>query len=89
MNPRIHIIGGPGSGKSYAAAKLAERLGVPACDLDNLFWDNAASCYGVRADAVERDRKLAAVVSGDGWIVEGVYYQWLGPSLPQPILSSP
>lgn len=80
MKPRIHIIGGPGSGKSYAAAKLAERFGVPACDLDNLFWDNAASRYGVRSDAEERDRKLAAVVSGDGWIIEGVYYQWLGPS---------
>ena len=80
MKPRIHIIGGPGSGKSYAAAKLADRLGVPACDLDNLFWDNAAARYGVRSDAGERDRKLAAVVSGDGWIIEGVYYQWLGPS---------
>ncbi|HTV42941.1 MAG TPA: hypothetical protein VMF08_20420 [Candidatus Sulfotelmatobacter sp.] len=74
MKPRIHIIGGPGSGKSYAAAKLAERLGVPACDLDNLFWD------GIRADPAERDRKLAATVSADGWIIEGVYYQWLGPS---------
>ena len=80
MKPRIHIIGGPGSGKSYAAAKLAERFGVPACDLDDLFWDNAAQRYDVRADPAERDRKLAAVVSGDGWIIEGVYYQWLGPS---------
>ena len=80
MKPRIHIIGGPGSGKSFAAGKMAERLGVSACDLDNLFWDNAASRYGIRADAEERDRKLAAVVSGHGWIIEGVYYQWLGPS---------
>ena len=80
MKPRIHIIGGPGSGKSYAAAKLAERFGVPACDLDNLFWDNAASRYGVLADPAERDRKLAAVVSGGGWIIEGVYYRWLEPS---------
>ena len=80
MNPRIHIIGGPGSGKSYVAAKLAVRFAVPACDLDNLFWDNATSRYGIRADPAERDRKLAAVVSGDGWISEGVYYEWLGPS---------
>jgi adenylate kinase family enzyme len=77
MNPRIHIIGGPGSGKSYIAAKLAERFDVPACDLDNLFWDSKAFRYGVRADSSERDRQLAAIVSRDGWIIEGVYYQWL------------
>ncbi|EEF60617.1 hypothetical protein [Pedosphaera parvula] len=80
MKSRIHIIGGPGSGKSYVAAKLAERFGVLACNLDDLFWDSTASHYGVRADASERDRKLAAIVSRDGWIVEGVYYQWLAPS---------
>ncbi|HEY1790394.1 MAG TPA: DNA topology modulation protein FlaR [Verrucomicrobiae bacterium] len=79
-NPRIHIIGGPGSGKTYAAAKLSKRLNVPACDLDDLYWDHAASRYGVRADAAGRDRKLAEIVSRDGWIIEGVYYQWLAPS---------
>jgi adenylate kinase family enzyme len=80
VRPRIHIIGGPGSGKSYVAAKLAEHFGIPAYDLDDLFWDGTASHYGVRADAGERNRKLAAIVSSDGWIVEGVYYQWLAPS---------
>ena len=80
MKPRIHIIGGPGSGKSYIAAKLSERFGVLSHDLDNLFWDCKASCYGVRADVSERDRQLAAIVSHDGWIIEGVYYHWLAPS---------
>lgn len=78
--PRIHIIGGPGSGKSYAAANLSKRLAVTACDLDDLYWDGTAARYGVYADAVERDRKLAEIVSRDGWIIEGVYYQWLAPS---------
>jgi adenylate kinase family enzyme len=78
--PRIHIIGGPGSGKSFAAAKLSKRLDVPTCDLDDLYWDIAAPRYGVRADPAERDRKLAEIVSRDGWIIEGVYYQWLAPS---------
>jgi adenylate kinase family enzyme len=77
---RIHIIGGPGSGKSFAAAKLSKRLDLPAYDLDDLYWDAAAPRYGVRADATERDRKLAEIVSRDGWIIEGVYYQWLAPS---------
>jgi adenylate kinase family enzyme len=80
VRPRIHIIGGPGSGKTYVAAKLAVRFGVPAYNLDDIFWDSTAPRYGVRADVSERDRKLAAIVSGDGWIIEGVYYQWLAPS---------
>ncbi len=78
--PRIHIIGGPGSGKSFVAAELSHRLGVPAYDLDDLFWDRSASRYGVRSDAAERDRRLAAIVAQDSWIIEGVYYGWLAPS---------
>jgi adenylate kinase family enzyme len=81
LKPRIHIIGGPGSGKTYVAARLAERFGIPTHDLDDLFWDCTASCYGIRADALERDRQLATIVSRDGWIIEGVYYQWLAPSI--------
>ena len=78
--PRIHIIGGPGSGKSFVAAELSRRLGVPAYDLDDLFWDGSASRYGVRADVDERDRRLVAIVAQDGWVIEGVYYGWLAPS---------
>jgi adenylate kinase family enzyme len=80
LKPHIHILGGPGSGKSYAAAKLAAHFDVPACDLDELFWDSRAPGYGVRADSAARDRQLADIISRDGWIIEGVYYQWLGPS---------
>lgn len=80
LNPRIHIIGGPGSGKSYIAPKLAKQFRIPACDLDDLFWDGAASRYGIPADPIDRDRKLKCVVSRDGWIIEGVYFQWLAPS---------
>ena len=78
--PRIHIIGGPGSGKSFVAGELSRRLGVPAYDLDDLFWDRSALRYGVRTEVAERDRRLAAIVAQDGWVIEGVYYGWLAPS---------
>ena len=81
LKPRIHIIGGPGSGKTFIAAKLAKHFRIPSHDLDDLFWDGAALTYGVRADSLERDRQLAFIVSQDGWIIEGVYYQWLGPAI--------
>jgi adenylate kinase family enzyme len=77
LKPRIHIIGGSGSGKSYAAARLAQHFGVPAHDLDELFWEHAAGRYGILADPIKRDRQLAAIVAQNGWIIEGVYYQWL------------
>jgi adenylate kinase family enzyme len=80
LKPRFHIIGGPGSGKTYIAGKLAAKLGLTARNLDDLFWAGSVSHYGVRANAAERDRRLANVGAGDGWIIEGVYYQWLGPS---------
>jgi adenylate kinase family enzyme len=80
MKPRIHLIGGPGSGKSYAAVALSARFGVPAYDLDDLFWDRSASRYGVRTEPTVRDQELASIVARDGWIIEGVYYGWLAPS---------
>ena len=80
MKPRIHILGGPGSGKSYLAAKLANHFGIPAYDLDGLFWDQTTSCYGIRANPAKRDQQLASQVAHDGWVIEGVYYQWLAPS---------
>ena len=80
MLQRIHIIGGPGSGKSFIARQLSQRFGIPGCNLDELFWDQAAPRYGVRAETVERDAKLLAITQEQQWIIEGVYYGWLRPS---------
>jgi adenylate kinase family enzyme len=80
MLQRIHIIGSPGSGKSYAAQCLSHRLRVPAYDLDDLFWDRAAQSYGERASEIERDARLVAITQQDAWVTEGVYYLWLRPS---------
>jgi adenylate kinase family enzyme len=80
MLQRIHIIGGPGSGKTYAARHLSDQLGFPRYDLDDLFWDNAAQSYGVRASDADRDAKLMSITAEGAWIIEGVYYRWLRPS---------
>src|SRR5262245_27327044 len=80
MFQRIHIIGGAGSGKSYAARVLSRQFGIPTYDLDELFWDRAAPRYGVRAAVAERDARLASITQEVLWIIEGVYYGWLRPS---------
>ena len=78
MKPRIHLIGGPGSGKSYAAARLSALFHVPAYELDDLYWEGTT--YDVRREPAVRDRQLASLVEQDGWIIEGVYYGWVAPS---------
>lgn len=74
---KIHIIGGPGSGKTTLAKQLSETLGIPRFDLDDLQWDNA-SAYGTKRDPKERNAMLAAILKRDDWIIEGVYYAWCG-----------
>lgn len=77
---RIHIIGGPGSGKSYFAGILSEKYSIPLLDLDTIFWDNRFSHYGIKADPLERNKALDTFLEQNSWIVEGVYYAWLGSS---------
>ena len=73
---KIHIIGGPGCGKSYLADKLSKQLGIPHYDLDELQWDRRAETYGVKRDPGERDALLEEILRRDDWIIEGVYYAW-------------
>lgn len=77
---RIHIIGGSGSGKSYIAALLSDKLRIPHYDLDDIFWDHQSNEYGVKASEEERDRRLREIIGFDSWIVEGVFRSWVEPS---------
>ena len=72
---KIHIIGGPGSGKTTLAKQLSEEFQIPHYDLDDLQWDNSAG-YGMKRDPKERDALLAQLLSRKDWIIEGVYYTW-------------
>jgi adenylate kinase family enzyme len=76
---KIHIIGGPGSGKSYLAKKLSERYSIPCYDLDDIFWDKNQREY-IRTPEEARQKKLSTILKNDSWIIEGVYYKWLADS---------
>tara|TARA_R110000868_G_scaffold138329_1_gene352336 strand:- start:52010 stop:52573 length:564 start_codon:yes stop_codon:yes gene_type:complete len=73
---KFHIIGAPGSGKTYLAKKLSEISNAPVLELDQIHWNNDAEDYNTKAPEHERDAKLKEFVSGEGWIVEGIYYKW-------------
>lgn len=77
---RIHILGGAGSGKSYVASQLSSSFHIPHYDLDDIFWENSVSHYGIKAPEIIRDHKLRNMVMEDSWIIEGVYISWLEPS---------
>jgi adenylate kinase family enzyme len=80
---KIHIIGGPGSGKSYIAAKLSKMLGLPRHELDNFFWDHESDFFGSQTHPVKRAEKLNKVMAQEKWIIEGVYNSWLEESFRQ------
>jgi len=73
---KIHIIGGPGSGKTFCSTKIQEITNLNAYDLDKVFWDQNENAY-VRSSEKFRTEKLNQVLSKESWIIEGVYYKWL------------
>ena len=77
---KIHIIGGPGSGKTYCAKRISKRYNIPYYDLDNIFWKNTNSGYGLKKDKIKRNEELSHILNKDKYIIEGVYYSWLKKS---------
>ncbi len=75
---KIHIIGCSGSGKTYLAKALSEKYNVPHFDLDDIQWDNNADGYGVKMPIEKRTALLNDILKNDSWIIEGVYYAWVG-----------
>ena len=75
---KIHIIGGPGSGKTFLASQLSEQLGISHYDLDDLQWANESNDYGTKRDPQERAALLHRILQEKEWIIEGVYYAWCG-----------
>ena len=69
---KIHVLGGPGTGKTYSSSILSEATGIPLFHLDDLFWNPNSKKY-VRTSAEIRDAQLAEILERDAWIVEGAY----------------
>ena len=75
VSMKIRIIGCSGSGKTYLALKLVEKLRLSHFDLDNIFWDNSEA-YGTKREDDERDKLLSSALDEPSWVIEGVYYKW-------------
>lgn len=76
---RIHILGGPGSGKTSLAKKLCEVLKSRHIELDRIAYLDLDY-----SEPRDRSARLAAVEDYSNeatWIAEGVYFSWVGRSL--------
>lgn len=76
---KIHIIGCSGCGKTYLAKYLSEKYNIPHIDLDDLQWDTSAS-YGTKRHPDAKAAMLKKALTQECWIIEGVYYTWVGQS---------
>ena len=65
---RVVILGRGGAGKSVLARQLSELTGIPAIELDGLFWAARASVPTPAEVWVARHRDL---VAGERWIIDG------------------
>lgn len=66
---RISVVGSTGSGKTYLARELADRLSLPVSELDDLRRDPAASGSLERAF----QSRVAELARSDEWIIDGHY----------------
>ena len=71
---RVSVIGNTGSGKSTVARRLAASLGAPHIELDALHWGAKWS----EATADELRARVAPLVAGERWVVDGMYWRKIG-----------
>jgi adenylate kinase family enzyme len=71
---RVLIIGNGGSGKTWLAKRMAERLCCSPVHLDDVHWEPGR--YGIARDKAVVDADLRNIAAGPSWLIEGVY-GWL------------
>ncbi|RRD39311.1 AAA family ATPase [Leptotrichia sp. OH3620_COT-345] len=80
---KIRIIGVSGTGKTYFARKLSDKLKIKYFELDNLQWENSSDIYGVKRNTEKRNTLFQEILKEKIWIMEGVYYKWCMESFKQ------
>lgn len=71
--PRIHVIGGPGSGKTTLARRLALVYGAPLVELDAVGYERGAGAKRLLVDKLE---DVGTVADQPSWVTEGVFLWW-------------
>ncbi|HEY7294114.1 MAG TPA: AAA family ATPase [Dehalococcoidia bacterium] len=80
---RIHLLGGPGSGKTTLAQQLARALGIPVYELDEVAFVDFKTTFGLarRRPLAERLATVEEIACQPAWISEGIAVGWTDPLL--------
>lgn len=82
--PRIHILGGSGSGTTTLGGALALRLGIPQTDTDSVYWWPTDPPFTTPRTVPDRLALLDAALPPAGdWIHSGSATSWAGPIEPR------
>jgi adenylate kinase family enzyme len=73
---RVHIVGGPGSGKSTLGTALAGRLGVRVFDLDDIALAEGADQLRPIRDFATRGAAVRQLAADAVWVTEGTFLWW-------------
>ena len=83
---RVHVIGGPGTGKTTAGSAIADSLGVPLVELDRAMAyrppPGSAPAPLASWERVSWDDRViaaAALAEEPAWVSEGIYAGWTEP----------
>ena len=68
---RILIIGNSGSGKSWLASQLSEKLSYKIIHFDKHFWEPGG--FNRKRDRQVVYQEIASLAKEDNWIMEGVF----------------
>ena len=70
---RIHIIGGPGSGKTTLARRFSTRLDLPFYELDIIGWEGG---FGSERSPEARLHDIKQIAIHPYWVTEGSFLGW-------------